>query len=108
MGRCVLGLKVEQEHCNVYGTLHGGLSATLVDAATTYALANDDPESFKKLGVSVNMSLEYLKAAKVGEEILVDAQLLKQGKSLAFLTAEIRNKETDELLVRGSHTKYIF
>lgn len=107
IGRCVVELKVGPEHANIYGTAHGGFSATLIDAVSTYALVTDDMESLKKLGVSVNLSMEYLKAAKVGEDILIDAKLIKRGRNLAFLTAEIRKKETDELLVRGSHTKFI-
>jgi len=107
VGRCVVELKVGQEHTNQFGTLHGGFSATLVDAITTYSLLTTDAGSLYKLGVSVNLSLEYMKAAKVGEDIIVDAKVLKRGKNLAFLEAEIRNKETNALLVKGSHTKYI-
>ena len=42
IGRCVVELKVGKEHSNLYGTLHGGFSATLVDAVTSYALVTDD------------------------------------------------------------------
>ena len=107
IGRCVVELKVEPEHANMYGTLHGGFSATLVDAVTSYALVTDDIESLRNLGVSVHLGLEYMKAAKVGAEIVVDASVTKRGKSLAFLTAEIRNKANNQLLVKGSHTKFL-
>jgi len=107
IGRCVVELKVEPEHANMYGTLHGGFSATLVDAVTSYALVTDDIESLRNLGVSVHLGLEYMKAAKVGAEIVVDATVTKRGKSLAFLTAEIRNKADNQLLVKGSHTKFL-
>ena len=49
----------------------------------------------------------YLKAAKVGEEVLVEASTLKTGKNLAYLHVDIKNKATDELIARGSHTKFI-
>ena len=55
-------------------------------------------------GVSVNMDLSYLKAAKLGEEILIEANVLKQGRTLAFLEVELRKRSTNELLVKGSHT----
>lgn len=48
-----------------------------------------------------------MKAAKSGDEILINAELLKSGKTLAFLSADIVNKETGALIARGSHTKYI-
>jgi len=107
VGRCLVELKVCQEHTNLIGTLHGGFSATLVDTFTSCSLLTPDADNVHKMGVSVNLSLEYMKAAKVGEDIIVDAKVLKRGKNLAFLEAEIRNKETNALLVKGSHTKYI-
>lgn len=37
-GRCVAELLVTRPHLNVARTLHGGLSATLVDSVSTFAL----------------------------------------------------------------------
>jgi len=106
VGRCVASLVIEEEHTNKTGTLHGGFSALLVDNISTLALTLPEGQSFN-YGVSVNMDLSYLKAAKVGEEILIEANVLKRGRTLAFLEVELRKKETNELLVKGSHTKYI-
>ena len=92
--------------CNEGGTLHGGLSATLVDTISTLALTLPDGQNFS-YGVSVNMDLSYMKAAKLGEEVLIEAKVLKRGRTLAFLEVELRNKVTNELLVKGSHTKFI-
>ena len=107
MGRCIASLKIEQEHCNFYGTLHGGCTATLVDVISTFALVDDTEESLKHLGVSVNMNIDYMKAAKLGTEIIIDAQVKKRGKKLAFLDVEIRDKLNNDLLAKGSHTKFI-
>ena len=107
IGRCIASLKIEQEHCNYYGTLHGGCTATLVDIISTYALVQDTEDSLKQLGVSVNMNIDYMKAGKLGSEIIIDAQVKKRGKKLAFLDIEIRDKESNDLLARGSHTKFI-
>lgn len=49
----------------------------------------------------------YLKAAAKGDELLIDAKTLRAGKTLAFLEVIIKNKNTGEDLVHGSHTKYI-
>ena len=40
----------------------------------------------------------------MGEEILIEAKVLKQGRTLAFLEVELRNKLTNELLIKASHT----
>jgi acyl-coenzyme A thioesterase 13 len=103
----VVSLKVEEEHCNTYGTLHGGLSAVIVDTISTMALITDKEASYSKLGVSVDMHMSYLKGAKIGDEILIHGSLIKQGRTLAFLDCELRNAKTNELLVKGSHTKFV-
>ena len=103
-GHCTMSMVVEKAHANMGGTLHGGFSAHLVDSVTTLALMTNEGGM---PGVSVDMNLTYIKAAKIGEEILIDARTLKKGRTLAFLECEIRNKETNNLLVKGSHTKFI-
>ena len=37
-GKCKAELKVDEEHLNYGGTLHGGFTSTLVDCISTYAL----------------------------------------------------------------------
>lgn len=48
-----------------------------------------------------------MKAAKTGEEILINAETLRVGKTMAFLDVDIINKETGDLVAKGSHTKFI-
>lgn len=48
-----------------------------------------------------------MKAAKIGDEILINAELLKSGKTVSFLTADVIHKESGDLLAKGSHTKYM-
>ena len=86
------------------GNMHGGFSAHLVDSVTTIALMTNEGGL---PGVSVDMNMTYMKGAKVGEEILIEAKTLKKGRTLAFLECEIRSKESNALLVKGSHTKFI-
>lgn len=61
-GKCDAELKVEKEHTNILGTLHGGMAATLVDIISSYALLThpkfvDTLESFPKPSVSVDMHM---------------------------------------------------
>jgi len=106
-GKCSAELKVDDEHTNPMGGLHGGFSATLVDCISTYALMSYGKGSSPATSVSVDMHMSYLKGAKKGDDILVDAEVVKTGKSLAFLEVEIKNKATGDVLVKGSHTKFI-
>lgn len=49
----------------------------------------------------------YLRAANIGDEILVQANTVKSGKTLAFLEVTIRNKTTNDVLIKGTHTKFV-
>lgn len=49
----------------------------------------------------------YMSAAKVGEEILITAQVLKQGRTLAFATVDLTNKANGKLIAQGRHTKHL-
>uniref|UniRef100_A0A674HCG6 Acyl-coenzyme A thioesterase 13 n=2 Tax=Taeniopygia guttata TaxID=59729 RepID=A0A674HCG6_TAEGU len=103
-GKVVCEMKVEEEHTNRGGTLHGGLTATLVDVVSTAALLYTERAV---PGVSVDMNITYTSAAKIGEDILITAQILKQGKTLAFATVDLTNKATGKLIAQGRHTKFI-
>jgi len=108
-GGCIAQMKVEKEHLNRGGGLHGGLSSTLVDTITTCALMthNDDKDGEIRAGVSVDLHITFLKGAKQGDEIEIEAKTIKCGRTLAFLECEIRNKNSNSILVRGTHTKYV-
>lgn len=56
-GKVVCELKVEEEHTNRGGTLHGGLTATLVDVVSTAALLYTERQA---PGVSVDMNIRYV------------------------------------------------
>ena len=55
----------------------------------------------------LNSFHSFLKAAKKGETLLIDAETVKLGRTLAFLSVEFRNKKNNELLATGKHTKYL-
>ncbi|XP_051948913.1 acyl-coenzyme A thioesterase 13 [Xyrauchen texanus] len=103
-GRVVCEMKVEEEHTNRGGTLHGGLTATLVDVISTTAIMYTERGA---PGVSVDMNITYMNAAKIGEDILITAQVLKQGRTLAFATVDLTNKANGKLIAQGRHTKHL-
>ncbi|XP_076066130.1 acyl-coenzyme A thioesterase 13-like [Oratosquilla oratoria] len=103
-GRCVAELVVQEEHKNSVGTLHGGFTATLVDAISTLALMSAEKTG---PGVSIDLSVSYMNAAKSGDKLLIDANTVKLGKTLAFLKVDITNKETGRVIASGKHTKFV-
>ncbi|XP_014707096.1 acyl-coenzyme A thioesterase 13 [Equus asinus] len=103
-GKVICEMKVEEEHTNKMGTLHGGLIATLVDSISTVALLLSERGA---PGVSVDMNITYMSPAKMGEDILITAHILKQGKTLAFTSVDLTNKVTGKLIAQGRHTKHL-
>ncbi|XP_013793379.1 acyl-coenzyme A thioesterase 13-like [Limulus polyphemus] len=102
-GKCLCEMKVEENHQNRGGTLHGGVTATLVDVVSTLNLIGEKEVA----GVSVDLNVTYLKGAKAGDELQVESSLLRAGRSMAFLSVDIRNKETGLLIAQGRHTKHL-
>ncbi|ESP00542.1 hypothetical protein LOTGIDRAFT_157816 [Lottia gigantea] len=103
-GNCICELPVKEELLNGVGTLHGGMTATLMDAVSTWALMTTGDS---KPGVSVDLSVSYMKAAFPGSIVVIDAKTLRAGRKLAFLTIDLKDKKTGQLLAQGKHTKYL-
>uniref|UniRef100_A0A8C4QSY5 Acyl-coenzyme A thioesterase 13 n=1 Tax=Eptatretus burgeri TaxID=7764 RepID=A0A8C4QSY5_EPTBU len=103
-GHLVCEMGVEKEHTNRGGTMHGGLTALLVDSVSTLALFTTKDG---RPGVSVDMNITYMKAAQEGETVMITADVLKQGRTLAFTSVDIMNKDTGHLIAQGRHTKHL-
>ncbi|XP_072303522.1 acyl-coenzyme A thioesterase 13 [Eucyclogobius newberryi] len=103
-GKVVCEMQVAEEHTNRGGTLHGGLTATLVDVISTMAIMNSERGA---PGVSVDMNITYMNAANIGEDVLITAQVLKQGKTQAFATVDLTSKATGKVIAQGRHTKHL-
>jgi len=103
-GNCVAEFTVGPEHCNGGGTLHGGCTSTLIDCVSSYALmttGNGNP------GVSVDLHVTFLKAARPGEIVTIDAKTVKAGRTLAFQAIELTKKDDGAIVARGTHTKFV-
>ncbi|KAJ8049673.1 Acyl-coenzyme A thioesterase 13 [Holothuria leucospilota] len=102
-GKVNFGMEVQKEHTNQGSTMHGGLTSSLVDSLTTLALmTTENPTP----GVSVNLAVSYFKAARIGDKLTIEAEVLKQGKTLAFTEAKILNQKGD-IIATGHHVKHI-
>ena len=103
-GNCTAEIKIEKEHLNAGGNLHGGFTALVADAVSTYGLMTAESQA---PGVSVNLNVSYMKPAREGDVILVESVAKKIGKQLAFCDINIKLKDSDKLIATASHTKYI-
>ncbi|BFF99635.1 acyl-coenzyme A thioesterase 13 [Drosophila madeirensis] len=102
-GTCQAELKVDADHVNPYNGLHGGYIVTLVDMITTYALMSKPCHP----GVSVDINVNYLNGARLGDEVVIEANISKIGKYLAFIECTLRHKKDDTVIAKGTHMKYV-
>lgn len=106
-GSITARLIVKAAHLNSKGSLHGTVSACLVDWAGGLAIASTGLE---KSGVSTDIHTSYVSGAKEGDTLEVTAQAAKVGGTLAFTRVEIQklgNDGTSSVVSIGSHTKYV-
>ena len=93
-----LGLRAQAKHCNLRGSVHGGIIAVLADIALGYTLALS---SQPPLGmVTVNLSLDYSGAAKVDDWLVARTDVQRKGGRLAFANCYISVGE--QRIVRAS------
>ena len=103
-GKARVELEVAPGVQNMGGFLHGGAIATLVDDAGTLAIVTADREN--RPGVTTDLNVSYFSPAPGGSTVVADATVLKIGKTLAFVTVDIRRKADGVLVAQGRMTKF--
>ena len=99
-GEAVITIRLERRHLQPFGVVHGGVFASLIDAAAFWAVFSQvDP----KAGMTtVDLKINYLAPATSG--LLVGrGRSIKLGRSLGLGEARIEN-ETGRILAHGTST----
>ena len=100
-GRVRLSLTTDDDHCNEVGTVHGGISALLLDGAMGRCVGRTLEPG--QVCVTVQLSVQYLAAAEGTISAL--AQIVRRGRTTAFLEAECTR--TDGKLVARAHGTWV-
>ncbi len=94
-GRAVITCPIRPDFMNRGGNLHGGLVATLIDAAAGYAalagpatLGSGDGTSRGPAGATLSLTINYLGTAREGL-LTIRAVRTGGGKSIAFVRIEV-------------------
>ncbi|WP_338876787.1 PaaI family thioesterase [Spirosoma sp. SC4-14] len=78
-GRLVVEYLVRDEMTNPAGVLHGGAAAAILDdliGATVFTLGREYAYT------SVNLTVDFLHAARVGEVITASSDVIREGKNI--------------------------
>ncbi|MES2725017.1 MAG: PaaI family thioesterase [Pseudomonadota bacterium] len=84
-GAVVLGLEVSAAHTNSRGFVHGGLISALADNAMGLSCGHRLGDGARL--VTVNLTLDFLASAQVGQWLEFDTIFVKPGGSLCFAQA---------------------
>ncbi len=93
-----LTLDIKKHHTNLYGYVHGGVYYSLSDAACGFIVT-----SFDETWVTLNGSIQYIKAAKEGR-LDIKAKRLSQSRNTANI--EVRVYQDNILCTHGTFTMY--
>ena len=88
MGQCAFELDVEPRHLNRQGSLQGGVTATLLDAACGYAGLRDAQDGELGNAVTVMLTISYLSKVDAGR-LRAIGSVAKAGRSLYFATGQL-------------------
>ncbi|KAH7328322.1 putative thioesterase family protein [Stachybotrys elegans] len=104
--KVVFSYTVDPRHCNIMSNLHGGIAATLFDICTSLALTLvARPGFWERIGVSRNLSVNYIRPAPLGAEILIEGEIVHVGKKLAALRGVMKRRSDGAVLSTCTHDK---
>lgn len=93
-------LKLKECHLQPFGIVHGGVLATLIDAATFWSVFLRLPEDAGM--VNIDLKLNYLKPGSSGL-LTAEGHCIRSGRSISYAEARVKNAEGD-LLAHGTST----
>lgn len=98
-----LAVQVGEKHLQPFGNVHGGVMASVIDAATFWATF---PKVENGLGLTtVEMKVNYLAPVQKGK-LIAEGRCIKMGRTLALGEALVRDEEK-RLIAHGTSTMMV-
>ena len=89
---------------NPSGNMHGGIAASVLDftMGILSRMCNDG-----KLTPTVTMTIDYIRSSKAGKRLIVEAECIKHGNHLSYITAKAWNEDApDKQILSASGTYF--
>ena len=83
---------------NPFGSVHGGIVATVIDEVTGAAVMSSMESG---TAPTVSLHVEYLHAIPIGGTYTAVGEIVRRGRAMAIVDGRILNEE-GEVLVRGT------
>jgi len=90
-----LGVELREAHCNSRSLVHGAFLTALADNAIGLSLGLELEKQDRVASglVTVNLSIDYVGMATVGQWISTDTEVIKIGGSMGFAASIISNSD---------------
>lgn len=98
MGKSTLEIDVQNKHLQPFGAVHGGVFASIIDAAAFWAVFQEVDEDLTM--TTVDLKVNYLAPAQDGK-LIARGRRIKVGKTLALAEAEVSNQQ-GKVLAHGT------
>ena len=103
LGESHLEVEVQEKHLQPYGMVHGGVCASLVDAAAFWAVY---PHTAEDIGLTtVEIKLNYL-APVSGGHLIARGKSIRVGKTICLGEASVEDDKGD-LVAHGTSTMMV-
>jgi acyl-coenzyme A thioesterase 13 len=89
-GNLTVAYTVRPDFLNPAGVMHGGIYATMLDdtlGAAVYALGGE------YMFTTLNLNIDYLAAAKLGDTVTITAHIIRAGKNIVHCEARLTNND---------------
>ena len=103
-GFSLLEIDLTKKHLQPFGTVHGGVFSSIIDAAAFWAVypGIEDPAAGM---TTVDLKLNYLAPAKDGK-LIARGRQIKLGRTLGYAEAQIVDQD-EKILAHGTSTVII-
>lgn len=94
-----LSYVVREEMTNFMKTLHGGVTAAIIDdaiGAAVYSLDNSHAYT------TVNLAVDYFVSAKAGETVIAKTEIIKKGNQIMNAACEVWNADSSRMIAKGN------
>ena len=97
-GYCKLHFTIRLEMLNGFGTVHGGILFSAADSAFAFACNSEGT-----LTVALDVTINFVKPAKEGDWLEVEAQKVHRGNKTGFYDVVVRDAEGQTVAIfRGT------
>lgn len=103
-GFSILEIDLAEKHLQPFGFVHGGVFASIIDAAAFWAVFYDI-EDQDAGATTVDLKLNYLAPAATGK-LIAKGRQIKLGKTLGYAEAEVTDT-SGKILAHGTSTLFI-